>query len=340
MRLRLLMAASMACGIAGAALVLSQARSAPPASTTTLPSSRPAIAISSSADDGSGSLRSTLRSAKMNSTIELAGERIVNRSDLILNLPGLTLTGRPQTRSQIGGRQTVVTSNGVTLRDLEFFGDPDENGRSLLIIGNKKTVSNVVVENIVVHAGGDDGAGCWGKFRNITFRDCVFKSDTYNPCQKALILGADSGTPQPDIGADQGYAATFIRCKIAGCYGNPRCSGGVYVFRDCDIDVTALGGAILMAAKVNFINCRFRTFPKPPDAPYWYRDIGPAPIVVSGRDAAGNRNEYPAPDTIYIENCTINGRPATPAELCALSGPKGYQELGSVPPSVFRKTPW
>lgn len=340
-RYRLIFAGSIFFGVASVALVLNQAYSSPPVTATTQPANRSIVTVTSAADTGSGSLRNTLRFAPRDLTVNLQSDRVVNRSDLEVSVPGTVLHGRPQARAQIGGRQTVVTASDVTLRDLEFFGDPDINGRSLLIIGNKKTVSNVVVENVVVHAGGDDGAGCWGRFRNITFRDCTFKSDTYKPCNKALILGADSGTPQPDVGADQGYAATFIRCKIAGCYGNPRCSGGVYVFRDCEIDVTSLGGAILMGAKVNFINCRFNTFAKPADAPYWYCDIGPAPIVVSGRGPnGGERNDNPSPDTIYIENCTINGTPATPAQLCALSGPKGYQELGSVPSNVFRKTPW
>lgn len=307
--------------------------------------SRPATsakAVTSTADNGAGSLRTTIRGAKPDDVISLSTGRIVNKTDLLLDVPGMSLIGTTSTRSQIGGRQTAITASEVTLRDLEFFGEPDANGRSLLIIGKQDFVENVTIENVIVHAGGDDGAGCWGKFRNIHFRDCTFMSDTFKPCQKALVLGADSGTAQPDVGADEGYAATFTRCKLLGCYGNPRCSGGVYVFKDCDINVTSLGGAILMGARVNFIDCRFKTFDKPRDAPFWYRaDVGPAPIVISGRGPkGGERNDKPEPNSVYIRGCSINGRPATAAELCSLSSPKGYAGVGSVPENVFRKEPW
>jgi len=311
----------------------------PPAATQ--PAGRTTVTVTSTADTGPGSLRSALRNAESNTTIRLGSGPIVNKSVLVLSRPGVFLAGEPGTRTRISGRQFSITASRTSVRDLEFFGDPDENGRSLLIISYPGLVSDVDIDNVVVHAGGDDGAGCWGKFRNVTFRNCTFLSDTYAPCQKALILGAEKGTPQPDVRADQGYAATFINCKIAGCYGNPRCSGGVYVFKDCEIDVTALGGAILMEARVNFIRCRFRTFPKPPDAPYWYRpEVGPAPIVLSGLDARGERNSNPPANSIYIEDCTINGTPATAAELCSLSSPKGYAGVGTVPANVFRTKPW
>lgn len=225
------------------------------------------------------------------------------------------------------GNMLTVTQPGQTIADAEFiaFTDPTApagtgQGRGVVVAAPRTTVFNTRF----VH-GDDDALGLVGDCRGTLVSHCSFPVNDWRAGHaKALIAYTQpqSQGPGPIYGTADGYAGTFIRNDFGG--GAIRLTDGVWRFEGGDITISHLYGIdMLDPCFANIVGVNFRNIPQPKDASYW----GGVPIRLY-RKVNGKYFKTSLKSRLYIANCTIDGRPATPQEICP-----------GVPAYVFRKTP-
>ena len=195
------------------------------------------------------------------------------------------------------------------------------NGRGIVVFAQSVTLCNLLFT-----AGSDDALGLVGDCRGSLVTGCTFPLAWFgtNLPSKALICytGSSSGAPGPMIGGADGFAGTFIRNDFQG--SAIRIRDGVWRIEGGSITIGQLYGIDMIdPTRANIVGVNFRRIPKPADATYWTG----VPIRLY-RHVDGKYLQTWLASRLYIANCTIDGVPATPQQLCP-----------GVPSYVFRATP-
>lgn len=222
-----------------------------------------------------------------------------------------------------------VTQAGQTFDSTEYVGvQTGDQGRGLVLLNAGETT----VFGCNFNPGSDDALGLVGDCKGTLVTGCTFPLRYFgaNNPSKALVAytGLQSNVEGPLYGAEHGYAGTFVRNRFDG--SAIRIRDGVWRFEGCDIAIGQLYGIDMIdPCKANIVGCNFRTIAKPADATYW----GGAPAVrvlrhVKNSDGTTKYLTTSLKSRLYIANCTIDGVPATPQQICP-----------GVPSYVFRTTP-
>lgn len=240
------------------------------------------------------------------------------------------------------GTITKVETPRQVIADVQYRGyrspaGGNGQGRCVALLGAPFTQ----IRNVEFISGDDDALSITGDSHGTIVCGVDFTVADWRE-SKALCAYTNpnhSNQPGPVYTAADGYAAQFIGCKLQGSGSAARMVGGVWQFIDCDIYVSALAGLDVMDVRLNLIECRFHTIPKPDAWGWWYRDIGPCPIRVTAlRD--GKQSATNLKSSIFTRGCTLDGKPVATADLLRrYNATLGYDGPGSVPAACVRKTP-
>lgn len=256
---------------------------------------------------------------KHKSTIAAAVSVVVAAAALV-NMPERSLLDRSLVNAPDGGLK--ITDAGAILQSKEIHGvTTGDQGRGVVVFSPRATLHDVRFE-----PGSDDALGLVGDCRGALVSHCTFPLRWFgvNNPSKALICytGPRSDEPGPMIGAEDGYAGTFIRNTFEG--SAIRIRDGVWRFEGGSIAIGQLYGIDMVdPTRANIIGVDFRRLPQPPEAGYW---TGVQIRLL--RHAGGKYLQTSLKSRLFIANCTIDGRPATPQEICP-----------GVPDYVFAKVP-